>query len=340
MEVCEHLIPENVRESFMNTLIYKDECMRCYSNPESLNGLNVCLKCLQGFCLDLGHSKHHFEKSNHPIVLNIKKIPKDIEEDENKITKLAIGKEGGANIEDHFDTISTLHCMECDKDLDKSGEYISPIVNTVVQSKSAFFESQVGEWELEIKECEHTRKLDQSNSHKIASKALAHCGDCELKANLWLCMTCGNLGCGRQQYGGAEGNNHGIAHYEEAGHPVVCKLGTITPQGTASLYCYKCNDDVEDKKLGEHLYNLGIDIGMQIKTEKTMTEINLEKNLSLTLSKIVEEGRTLTPIFGPCNTGMMNLGNSCYLNSVIQVLFSYDKIRTHFSQIYEEHHKV
>ena len=49
-------------------------------------------------------------------------------------------------------------------------------------------------------------------------------------------MSCGNLGCGRQQYGGLDGNNHGIAHYEETKHAVVCKLGTITPQGTASLY--------------------------------------------------------------------------------------------------------
>jgi len=90
----------------------------------------------------------------------------------------------------------------------------------------------------------------------------------------------------------------------------VCKIGTITAQGTASLYCYKCDEDVEDKRLGEHLQNLGIDMGIQIKTEKTMTEINLEINLTLTLSKIVEEGRTLTPQFGPGYTGMVNLGNS------------------------------
>lgn len=81
-------------------------------------------------------------------------------------------------------------------------------------------------------------------------------------------------------------------------------------------------------------------MGLQIKTEKTMTEINLEKNLALTLSKIVEEGRTLTPVFGPGYTGMINLGNSCYLNSVIQVLFSYKNFRKFYNDIYEEHHSV
>lgn len=151
-------------------------------------------------------------------------------------------------------------------------------------------------------------------------------------------MSCGNLGCGRQQHGGVSGNNHAILHYQSNDHPVVCKIGTITPQGTASLYCYLCDEDVEDKRLGEHLQNLGIDMGIQIKTEKTMTEINLEINLTLTLSKIVEEGRTLTPVFGPGFTGMVNLGNSCYLNSVMQVLFSNDRILDHFYSMYNEHH--
>lgn len=54
-------------------------------------------------------------------------------------------------------------------------------------------------------------------------------------------------------------------------HPVVCKLGTITPEGNAckyfnynnnnlAIYCYTCDDDKLDKKLGEHLRKLGIEI--------------------------------------------------------------------------------
>lgn len=62
---------------------------------------------------------------------------------------------------------------------------------------------------------------------------LAHCGKCELKENLWLCLTCGSLGCGRQQFGGIGGNGHGLMHFEETRHPVSVKLGTITPEGGA-----------------------------------------------------------------------------------------------------------
>ena len=55
---------------------------------------------------------------------------------------------------------------------------------------------------------------------------LAHCGQCDLKENLWLCLICGSLGCGRQLFGGAGGNGHGLAHFKETGHAVSVKLGT------------------------------------------------------------------------------------------------------------------
>jgi uncharacterized UBP type Zn finger protein len=62
---------------------------------------------------------------------------------------------------------------------------------------------------------------------------LAHCSKCDLKENLWLCLTCGALGCGRELYGGLGGNGHALAHFRESSHPVCVKLGTITPEGGA-----------------------------------------------------------------------------------------------------------
>ena len=49
---------------------------------------------------------------------------------------------------------------------------------------------------------------------------------------------------------------------------------------------------------------MGIDVQTQVKTEKTIAEVNLEANLNLTLSKVIEDGTTLIPVFGPGNTGM------------------------------------
>jgi len=94
-------------------------------------------------------------------------------------------------------------------------------------------------------------------------------------------------------------------------------MGTITPEGAASVHCYACDDEVVDNFLSEHLASFGIEVAQMKKTEKTIAEQELERNLNFTLSKAVEEGRTLTPKYGPWYTGLHNLGNSCYMNSIL-----------------------
>jgi len=146
---------------------------------------------------------------------------------------------------------------------------------------------------------------------------MAHCGECELRSNLWLCLTCGHLGCGRKNYDGSGGNNHGLDHFKATGHGVNVKIGTITPEGKASIHCYHCDEEVIDNDLPAHLAVLGIDCCTQVKTEKTIAEQTLEANLNMTLSRVIEDGKSLVPVFGPLNTGMQNLGNTCYMNSIV-----------------------
>ena len=42
------------------------------------------------------------------------------------------------------------------------------------------------------------------------NKDLSKCASCDLSTNLWLCLTCGNTGCGRANWDGSGGNSHGI----------------------------------------------------------------------------------------------------------------------------------
>lgn len=68
-----------------------------------------------------------------------------------------------------------------------------------------------------------------------------------------------------------------------------------------------------------------------------MAEITLEMNMNASLSKVLEQGVELTPVWGKMNTGIQNLGNSCYLNSVLQVLFSQEDFRNKYSVNAQEH---
>lgn len=151
---------------------------------------------------------------------------------------------------------------------------------------------------------------------------LGHCSLCDLKENLWLCLQCGNLSCGRAQFGGVGGNSHGLAHADQTAHSVAVKLGSITPEGTADIYCYKCNDERVDPELAAHLAHWGINIVEREKTEKSLMEMQVEQNLRWEFSMTTEDGKELEPLFGKGFTGLKNLGNSCYMASILQCLFS------------------
>jgi len=164
----------------------------------------------------------------------------------------------------------------------------------------------------------------------LTSKGLAHCASCELKENLWLCLQCGNLGCGRAQFGGVGGHSHGLAHFEASRHPVAVKLGSITPEGGADIYCYLCNDERTDPELAKHLAYWGINIAEREKTEKSLTELNIEQNLRWEFSMTSEDGKELKPLFGKGLAGLKNLGNSCYLNSILQCLYELPAFRERY----------
>ena len=252
------------------------------------------------------------------------------------ITRLAIGKPGGADFTgEEWEQIIELKCLECNKSLDyEKNETIKSLITSVLNASSENEKEDIKAWEEEILPCEHTLTLKQNEGIKIAEKSIAKCNDCELSSNLWLCLTCGNLSCGRKETGG---NQHAIEHYKKTKHPLVVKTGTITPDGEASLYCYTCDNDVKDEFLPDHLKNLGIDINTQKKTDKTVTEMNLSFNLNFTLSKTIEEGKVLTPLYGPGFTGLENLGNSCYMNSILQILLSLEPFKKQYFDNALEH---
>jgi len=54
---------------------------------------------------------------------------------------------------------------------------------------------------------------------------------------------------------------------------VVCKMGTITAEGKADVHCYKCDDEVVDESLIQHLGHFGIDVSSLEKTEKSIKEL-------------------------------------------------------------------
>lgn len=224
--------------------------------------------------------------------------------------------------DDKYESTSQVKCFACQQEnLDKTTGRLAEVVDGVLKAATFARQEEVKAWELELTPCEHTLCLQQQNSRKIASQDLGQCSMCDLKQNLWLCLECGNLACGRKQYGGGGGNGHGLEHVSLTGHDVAVKLGSITAEGSADVYCYKCNDEVVDPELAAHLAHWGINITDRVQTEKSLAELNVEQNLKWDFSMVTEDGKELQPLFGQGFTGLKNIGNTCYLASTVQCLF-------------------
>lgn len=288
----------------------------------------------------------HIAKTGHAFTLNVKRKMKpsanraDEEEPPAKMAKLAIVAD---REEDKYEHHTVVKCWKCNPETGlelptaSDDSQVKAVVDGVMHSLSSARQSEVKAWEEEITACEHTLMLEQHATGPILESGLAHCSQCELKENLWLCLTCGSLGCGRQQFGGLGGNGHGLRHYEETKHPVSVKLGTITPEGNADIYCYQCNDARLDPELPAHLAAFGINVATQTKTEKSMTELQIEHNLKFDFSLTDESGKALEPVFGPGLTGLANLGNSCYMASVLQTTFSLPSFRARYYPSAKDH---
>ncbi|KAG1466490.1 hypothetical protein G6F56_004680 [Rhizopus delemar] len=342
--VCSHLQNTSLTLPSAYTQVHKEECTQCFDSQDGPEGIDVCLTCFNGGCLstERHHALTHFQLSGHSLAVNIRRIvkyQKRSEGDESrpqKMSKLAIDPTAE---EPQYDYETLVRCYECNGQEASSQitSEVNAIVEAVLSSLSSAKQSEVKAWEEVITPCEHTLCLVQDEPKRLEQQDLAHCAECDLNENLWLCLACGSLGCGRKQYDGSGGNNHAIEHFQKTGHGVNVKMGTITPEGTADIYCYSCDDARLDNDLATHLANWGINVSHQLKTEKSMTELQLEQNMKFDFSMTTEDGKQLEPKFGAGYTGLKNLGNSCYMASVLQSIFNIEKFQTRYDEQLKDH---
>ena len=115
------------------------------------------------------------------------------------------------------------------------------------------------------------------------------------------------------------------------------KLGTITRDGKADVFSYEEDDMVLDPYLEKHLEHFGIKMTSMEKTDKSMIELEIDMNQRIgEWAILTESGNKLVPVWGPGQTGLHNLGNTCYLNSVLQVLANTRELRDYFLGMYQQ----
>lgn len=318
--------------------IYKDECVYSFDTPDTPTGLYVSLATFIGLGQD--HVLRYYQQTGNPVFLHVKRTKKEIPSEqqgdgpEKKITRLAIGTAGGFTPNQQKYTYDETYQIVVlpnfttvaypTSDLPEQVELaIKAILEAESASKVAEIEALAGMWDGEIKAVSiHAANLKQLDNGKKIPPSGWKCEKCDLTQNLWLNLTDGSVLCGRKFYDGTGGNDHAVEHYRATGYPLAVKLGTITKEGKGDVYSYDEDDMVEDPNLATHLSHWGINVAQMEKTDKSMIELELDLNQKFGEWVALQEAASkLTPVYGPGYTGLANLGNSCYLNSVMQTLF-------------------
>ncbi|XP_043810896.1 ubiquitin carboxyl-terminal hydrolase 14 isoform X2 [Manihot esculenta] len=309
--------------------IYKHECCISFDTPRSEGGLFVDMNTFLAFGKDC--VGWNYEKTGNSVYLHIKQTKKLVPEDRpsKKPTLLAIGVDGGFdNNEPEYEETHNIVILPDYVTFPfpsvELPEKVRLAVDAILMAEGEERKGQLAAWTADKKQISaYAMNLQQIDNGVTVPPSGWKCAKCEKKENLWLNLTDGMILCGRKNWDGSGGNNHAIEHYKETKYPLAVKLGTITADlDAADVFSYPEDESVLDPLLSQHLAFFGIDFSSLQKTEMTTAERELDQNINFDWNRIQESGEELEPIFGPGYTGLVNLGNSCYMAATMQVVFS------------------
>uniref|UniRef100_A0A4W3GQM9 Ubiquitin carboxyl-terminal hydrolase n=2 Tax=Callorhinchus milii TaxID=7868 RepID=A0A4W3GQM9_CALMI len=329
-DIGELLVPymPTIRVPRAGDRVYKSECAFSFDSPESEGGLYVCMSTFLGFGRE--HVERHYRKTGQCVYMHLKRTVKvkptgasggALPKRRSPKVFLDLEQNKDMNHEDYeYEDEAKLiifpdHYEIPLPNIEELPALVTIACDAALTAKSPYRRQEPELWEEELKDSKHANSLQQLNNSVRIPPSGWKCSRCNLRENLWLNLSDGSILCGKWFFDGSGGNGHALEHYRETSYPLAVKLGTISPDG-ADVYSFAEEEVVLDPSIAEHLMHFGIDM-LRMQT--------LDSDIKQRISEwqVVQESEMkLKPIYGPGYTGIRNLGNSCYLSSVMQIIFS------------------
>eukprot|EP01006_Ploeotia_vitrea_P016431 TRINITY_DN47089_c0_g1_i1.p1 TRINITY_DN47089_c0_g1~~TRINITY_DN47089_c0_g1_i1.p1 ORF type:complete len:879 (-),score=519.81 TRINITY_DN47089_c0_g1_i1:96-2732(-) len=335
--------------------VFKSECVYSFATPEFRGGLFVNLKTFQAAAPD--YVDVDARRSGASVYLHIKwvRVEKEAQEpsaqeaEEEKNNQASVTEDGVFQLDlssaddwEFAEQYSVVVLAERERPIAWPNanlpELVRQSVEGVLASDDQGTKEEVSKYQEVREVSRYALELEQlDNGKKISPNPKDwKCEESGMTENLWLNLSTGYIGSGRERADGKGGTGAALKHYKEwkakgKDFPLVVKLGTITPT-SADVWSYAPDEDdmVLDPHLADHLAHWGINMMKLRKTEKTTAELQLDMNMKFDWAIMEESGSVLKPLHGAGYVGLKNIGNSCYINSVVQVLFTMPELHRAF----------
>uniref|UniRef100_A0A8C7NHY5 Ubiquitin carboxyl-terminal hydrolase n=1 Tax=Oncorhynchus mykiss TaxID=8022 RepID=A0A8C7NHY5_ONCMY len=301
--------------------VFKSECAFSYDSPESEGGLYVCMNTFLGFGRE--HVERHYRKTGQSVYMHLKRHPRHMlrERHHSLFYDLELNRDFNGDEYDCEDEAKLVifpdHFEIPLPNIEELPALVTIACDAVLNAASAYKKQEPDSWDEEIQVSKHARSLRQQDNGVRIPPSGWKCQKCEMKENLWLNLSDGAVLCGKWFFDGSGGNGHALDHFKDTNFPLAVKLDNLTLD-IADIYSFDEEEAVLDPQISEHLQHFGIDI---IPIQRVHNTNGMRPRVS-EWEVIQESGMKLKAVYGSGFTGIKNLGNSCYLGTIMQVLFS------------------
>jgi ubiquitin carboxyl-terminal hydrolase 5/13 len=235
---------EIVRMVYFKSALFSNPPIFCFRLVQEYpGGIYVCLRTFNGFGEQF--VQRNYNKTGSDVYLHIRRVKKLVKvketeaEPEKKVTKMAIGVEGGFDVngsigrgwkvetEDHYQLAVFPGPKVVPYPHPDTPEMLNMCVSQIIAMDSASklqeLEAVAGTWDGEERRpSPNAENLSQLPNPKPVPPSGWKCERCDKVDNLWLNLTDGSILCGRKFFDGSGGNNHAIEHYNSTGKLKCC----------------------------------------------------------------------------------------------------------------------